>query len=260
MLFLLYVLHVLHVQHHAASKSGIMPEEIVADRMVSISLLGFAMSARLCSPCFSCGGIYSSSAVETLRLVGVKSEECGSDNDGRIGHMGGLRLEGSSMAELWQQCGPQPRRAMSRMDDQRFAAVEVGLHTWKVRHIWSFSRPRNTTISTGMTTAQRQASIDCRRDADLPSFFRQDDAQTWLLQCRVVRFDNDAFRDLRASDKCCTWCMSRKAAMLTTADMAPGKGATCVPRFGGLSSKLPSLSRMATCCTQRKVGSAAIGR
>jgi hypothetical protein len=25
---------------------------------------------------------------------------------------------------------------MSRMEDQRFAVVEVGLHTWKLRHMY----------------------------------------------------------------------------------------------------------------------------
>jgi hypothetical protein len=41
------------------------------------------------------------------------------------------------------------------------------------------------------------------------------------------------------------------SAMVTMADMAQGQGATCIPRFGGLSSKVPGLSIMATCSTQK---------
>jgi hypothetical protein len=62
------------------------------------------------------------------------------------------------------------------------------------------------------------------------------------------------------SDKSCTWCMSRDAAVVSTAGMAQGQGATCIPRFGGLSSKVPGLSIMATCCTEKEAGRDAIGR
>lgn len=71
------------------------------------------------------------------------------------------------------------------------------------------------------------------------------------MQCRVVRFGNDAVSDLSGCDTCCTSCMSRNAAMVTMADMAQGQGATCIPRFDGLSSKVPGLSIMATCSTQK---------
>lgn len=68
-----------HVLYHAGQLgivSGTIPEEIVADRMVSVSLLGLEMSAILCLPCNQRRGICSSSGVKRLRLVGVKSEQC----------------------------------------------------------------------------------------------------------------------------------------------------------------------------------------
>lgn len=50
-------------------------------------------------------------------------------------------------------------------------------HVESAAHV-PFSRLRNTTISTGMIRGNSQASIDCRRDVDLPSLSRHDDAWT----------------------------------------------------------------------------------
>jgi hypothetical protein len=111
-----------------------------------------------------------------------------------------------------------------------------------------FSGLRNTTISTGMTRGDSQASNDmqiCRVSLHMMT------RGTWLLQRRVVRFDKDPVSDLSGCDKWYTSCMSRHAAMLTTTDMGQGQGATCIPRFGGLSSKLPGLSILATCSTRK---------
>ena len=49
-------------------------EEIVADRMLSVLLLGLEISAILCSPCNQRREICSCSPVKTPRIVGVKSE------------------------------------------------------------------------------------------------------------------------------------------------------------------------------------------
>lgn len=49
-------------------------EETVADRMLSVLLLGLEISAILCSPCNQRREICSCSPVKTPRIVGVKSE------------------------------------------------------------------------------------------------------------------------------------------------------------------------------------------